>query len=125
MNDIMIINGASSYDKNTITINDNLIFIQKEKNNNLVVFNIDGQNVYDLAATLDSLQIEDPVLAEMEKTNENIKPTVLTSIIDKDSYTFKQNSFTFTTTVLDTKQQGSTYIVTYNGEVFQDPVIQN
>ena len=126
MNDNQITSGLTLDNKNKTVINDNMLFIKVENilGNNLVVFDESGNQVYDLSSTLASLKFEDPVLAELAKTNENINPTLSIDIVDKDSYNFTSGAFTFNTIYLDTKQKGSTYTVTYNDSKFENPVIK-
>lgn len=125
INDNQIIKGASKKDKNTITVNDNLLFIKKEssKNTNLLVFNENGQNIYSLNDVLTASKLEDPVLTELAKTDENITKEVTIDNIDMNSLTFEQGAFTFTTIVKGTEQKGSTYKVTYEEEVFSNPTL--
>ncbi len=126
INNNQIVSGASQENKNIITINDNLMFIKKEDNSNfnLIIYNSNGQKIYDLAQSLENSKIEDPILKELSKTNKNITDVVSANNIDKDSLNFAAGSFTFNTIVKETGQKGSTYTVIYSEEKFQNPALK-
>ena len=127
MNDNQIIKSISKSDKNIITVSDNLLFIKKDskKESNLVVFNENGENIYDLAIELVKNKVEDPIFAEIAKTNSEVNPQISIENIDPNSYTFTSGAFTFKTIIKinGEEQNGSTYTVTYNEEKFNTPVV--
>jgi len=120
INNKQAIKSSMSY---SLMISDNLLFATFD-NANLQAYNKDGKQVYDLSTTLNKLQIEDKVLADLVKKGSPIDSHVDLTNIDSDSYSFTPGTFTFnTTTVCEEGQtnRGSTYQVTYGGDNFKDP----
>lgn len=116
----------TSANKNTINILNNLLFVKSTKETtNLLVFNNTGKNIYNLENSLTQTPIDDPVLTELNKTNQTINTKVSLENIDPNSYSFNQSEFTFNTTtnqcVEGQKFKGSTYKVTIDGEIFTNP----
>ena len=116
-------------DKRATTIVDDVtnikfgIFDEKlfilDKNNgesNVFAYSVDSLQIYNLKETLSDLNITDTL------TN----AVVTSQTIDQDSFSFSASEFTFTVQISDDAGQvitGSTYRVTFSGEVFADPEV--
>ena len=127
LNDLKIVSG----NKNTIGVFNNLVFIKNTtKYTNVLVFDNNAQNIYNLENVLTQTPIEDPVFTEMNKTNQNINTKVSLENIDSNSFNFQQTEFTFNTTLGTCVEgqmfKGSTYKVTFNEGTFTNPTfVQN
>lgn len=112
--------------KNIINIINNLLVIKSTKETtNILAFNNIGDNIYNLENALTNTEIDDPVLTELNKTNQTINTKVSLENIDPNSYNFNQTDFTFNTTTNQCmegqKFKGSTYKVTLSEGNFTNP----
>lgn len=103
-----------------IGVFDNKLFILDKENVNVLAYNSNAENIYNLSETLNELNLKDQTTNEII-TNQNINP---------NSFNFQNTNFSFWTnsqTVNNTTVNPVNYIVTFTGEEFNDPVpnIQN
>jgi len=122
-----IIKGASNSVKNNIGIFDNKLFIFSNDNKkpNVVVYDKNGNKVYDLETALSKTNISDPAFVELAKTNNNLDVTVKNSSINSSSFTFGPTEFVFSTAAKGEctpgTNIGSTYKVAFSGDNFTAP----
>ena len=103
-----------------IGVFDNKLFILDKENVNVLAYNSNAENIYNLSETLNELNLKDQTTNEII-TTQNINP---------NSFNFQNTNFSFWTnsqTVNNTTVNPVNYIVTFTGEEFNDPVpnIQN
>ena len=101
---------------------DSKLFILDNSNNesNVLAYNSNGNNVYNLKDTLENLQISEPAF---QNADTNI---ISASTLNPNGFTFEANRFIFKTRLITTSNQtieGSQYVVNFNGDNFEDPVL--
>jgi len=122
-----VIQYASSNYQNKFGVFDNMLFIFKKNSNDVNVVAYDGlvNKVYDLDNALVKNNISDPAFAEIAKTNPGLNVVVKASNIDKESFNFGPNEFSFSTVSKDNctagENIGSTYKVAFSNGNFSNP----
>lgn len=121
LNKTRVIKKADNLLNIRLGIFDNKLFILDKNDNksNVLVYNSNGENVYNLEENLDEAQIQDPNLQAT-----STEP-ISTQTIDPNSFQFTENNFSFQTRLIANNQviNGSQYIVNFTGEDFSDPTI--
>lgn len=118
---------ASSNYQNKFGIFDNMIFIftSNSKEVNVAVYDSLKNKVYDLENALLKNNISDPAFTEIAKTNPGLNVILKTSNIDRESFNFGSNEFSFSSTLNDKctagQNIGSTYKVTFGDGNFSNP----
>lgn len=124
VNSTRVINKVDNLLNIRLGIFDSKLFILDKNNNesNVLVYNSNGENVYNLKETLEETQIIEPNFQSVSTD------PISSKTIDSNSFKFESNQFTFQTRLVTTDNQtitGSQYIVSFTGEDFADPVTIN
>ena len=97
------------------------LYINKTNNeSNVLAYNSNGNNVYNLKNTLETLQMSEPAF---QNTDTNV---ISASTLNPNGFTFEANRFIFKTRLITTSNQtieGSQYVVNFSGDNFEDPVL--
>ncbi len=128
VDDMLLVNHAATNYVNRLSVFDNKLFIISNSENyvNVTVYNSDASQIYDLEKALVKANISDQALTEMAKTNPSINPIVSPANLDANDFMINDMEFTFSTNgdpkCTNGSYNGSIYKVTFNGELFADPV---
>lgn len=128
INNAKIADTASNTTTHQFTIIDNLLFMTTVDANsaNFEVYDENVNVIYSLADTLNSEQIVDTTFASLANTNPNINTVLSTNYIDASSFNFTSGQIIFNSTSKTTctpgSYSGSSYMISYNGTVFESPV---
>lgn len=121
VNNTRVINKADNLLNIRLGIFDNKLFILDKNNNeaNVLVYNSNGENVYNLKDTLEEVQIIEPNFQSISSEPINTKT------IDQNSFSFENSQFSFQTRLIANNQTitGSKYIVSFTGEDFSNPIL--
>ncbi len=103
INNTKIINKTDNLEQIGIGIFDNKLFILDKNTSNVLVYNKNSQNIYNLKTTL-----------EKEKITDTNNQTITTEKIDPNGFSFANNQFNF-------KTSSGLYTVKFSGNKFETP----
>ena len=96
---------------------------------NITAYDKDLNKIYDLKKALTNAKIVDKALAELAKTNNNVKPILSSEAIDFKSIIISGKEIKFSSNAnlgcQGKAYSGSTYKVLFNGNTFTEPQFVN
>ena len=122
-----ILSSLTSTEKVRLGIFDNKLFVLSsgEEATNVMAYNSNGGQVYNLSKSLAEANISDPAFVELAKTNPNLSAILDTNHIDGGSFIFADGKISFSSDsklgCINQGYKGSNYTITYIGDKFNAP----